>query len=445
MSGTGKIKILSAALPLFAVFVTLLLPQSASAIPAFARSLKLPCTLCHVGYPKLNKFGMDFKQRGYRMPGQEGKLLWEQAIPLAGRLNFSYQSRNDEVEMNMGMMGKVKTETKSSGLGLDSWQLLTGGTLAPKVSFFGMIVGEVDGLGPDATDPIDSTDPMAPRMVDTLSTEIATEAFIVQINDLLSDGLLNLRIGKDHVDNYFLSMPRRLTQANYLIQIQNMLGASLHPMSVGTELNGFHPVGLRYAAGVRNYSPAFDSAEGNEKRLGAYYAWANQSVMGQTLSLIVSGDKVGDVENNMDDKTMAYGASLDLYIGPLNIIPGYFMYNEGGNIRGGNELDVNSGTIEVIYPILSNLLATARYDFNEWDIENDAESTRDAKQYVVSLAWYQHPHVRWVAEYSQIETDNLMLMTMPGGFMLMPPQMMGMPSDSDQTRTNVALLLQVDF
>ena len=433
--------IVSIVLPVIAFSFVMALPDKASAVPAFARSLKLPCVMCHTGYPKLNKFGMSFKQNGYRMPGQRGKFLWEQPIPLGGRLNFSYQSRKDE--MDMGMMGVRKTE--DSALRFDEWQLLMGGTLAPNVSFFGMIVGEVEGLEPDAG--------MSPGMADTLETRLETEAFIVQINDLAPDGLLNLRIGKDHVDNYFLSMPRRLTQARYLIQIQQMLGASLHPMSVGAELNGFHSMGLRYAAGVRNYGPGFDSKgdpadpmkDSDEQRLGAYYAWANQDVMGQTVSLLVSRDRVGDANLGMGDSTLAYGVSLDLHLGPLNVIPAYFLYNEGGKIRGGNELDVTSGTVEVIYPVMPRLLGTVRYDFNDWDMENDVENARDAQQFVVSLAWYQYPNVRWVAEYSRLTTNNLMVMNMPGGLMLMPPQIMGMPSDSDLTRTRTALMLQVDF
>lgn len=424
-------------IPAMVVVGMLVHTPEASAIPAFARNLQLPCTMCHVGFPKLNQFGMEFKQRGYRMPKQEGKFLWEQPIPLAGRLNFSYRYLKNETEMNMGMMGTTTIKTKSSALGLDNWQLLTGGTLAPGISFFGMIVGEVGGLAPEAG--------MSPGMADTLETRIETEAFVVQINDLLPDSLLNARIGKDHIDNYFLSMPRRLTQANYLIQIQNMLGASLHPMSVGVELNGFHPVGLRYAAGTRNYSPGFDSKDDNEQRLGAYYGWANYSLFGQTASLMVSSDRRGDENTGMDDNTLAYGASLDLRLGPLNIIPGYFWYNEGADIRGGNELDVNSGTVELIYPILPTLLAVGRYDFNTWDLMNDVESSRDAQQYVVSLAWYQFPNMRWVAEYSRLTTDNLMVMDMPGGFMLMPPEMMSMPSDSDQTLDRVGLFLEVDF
>lgn len=417
---------------LVVIAATLVYPYDAEAIPAFSRTLSAPCALCHTGFPQLNAFGMDFKQRGYRMPGQDGKLLWEQPIPLSGKVDFSYQYGNDNWDPEDTGMGLV--DRKTSALGLDGWQLFAGGTVAPKVSFFGVLEGEVPGLEPDA-----GLDP-GTGMADTATTEVETETFLVQFNDLLPDRILNLRIGKDHVDNYFLSTPRRLTRADYLIQIQPMLGPSLMPASVGAEVNGFVPVGLRYAVGVRNYGSTYDSKDDNEQRLGAYYAWANQSVRGQTVSLMVSGDRAGDANTDTDDSTLAYGASLDLRVGAVTIIPGYFWYQEGAKIRAGSELDATSGTIEVIYPIRSGLLGTVRYDFNNWDLEGDSLD-RDAQQYVASLAWYQQSHVRWVAEYSRLMTANLIPVSAPGGQMLMDTGAVA----SDLTRDRATVMVQVAF
>ena len=52
------------------VFVALLFWTSRSAaIPAFARKHGTSCTTCHVVPPKLNSFGVAFKNNGYRIPG----------------------------------------------------------------------------------------------------------------------------------------------------------------------------------------------------------------------------------------------------------------------------------------------------------------------------------------------------------------------------------------
>ena len=52
--------------------------QRASAIPVFSREHGLKCSDCHGPFPLLNEFGMEFKQRGFRLPDESGKPLWAQ-------------------------------------------------------------------------------------------------------------------------------------------------------------------------------------------------------------------------------------------------------------------------------------------------------------------------------------------------------------------------------
>ncbi|NOZ94172.1 MAG: hypothetical protein GXP47_05450, partial [Acidobacteria bacterium] len=48
--------------------------RAAGAIPAFARKYNVRCFMCHTVYPRLNRFGYEFKRLGYRMPpGWNGK------------------------------------------------------------------------------------------------------------------------------------------------------------------------------------------------------------------------------------------------------------------------------------------------------------------------------------------------------------------------------------
>jgi hypothetical protein len=46
----------------------MLFPQSAQAIPAFARQYNLTCVTCHAAFPRLNSFGKDFVAQNYRLP-----------------------------------------------------------------------------------------------------------------------------------------------------------------------------------------------------------------------------------------------------------------------------------------------------------------------------------------------------------------------------------------
>jgi hypothetical protein len=317
-------------------------------------------------------------------------------------------------------------DTRRSRFGLDDWQLLAGGTLAPRISFLGIIRGRIQGL--------DGTTGTGVSDID--STEIETDLFVVQFDDLLPDSKLNVRMGKDHIDNYFLSSARRLTRADYLIQIQPSLGASLRSRSVGAEINGFWPIGLRYAAGVRNFNPEYRSKEANQQRIGAAYAWASQTVRHQAVSLMVNSDRVGDAGLGTDASALGYGVSFNLFIlNAFNIVPGLFWYQEGAGAHGGKKLEALTGTLELIYPFSGTLWGTFRYDFHD---RKDIDA--DAQQVVVSLAWYQFWNARWVAEVSRLTTANLI----PAGSPATQLVETGGVS-SDLTRLAAALMLQVDF
>ncbi|GMR21379.1 MAG: hypothetical protein BMS9Abin36_1979 [Gammaproteobacteria bacterium] len=64
----------------------------AQAIPAFARKYETPCTTCHTAWPKLNSFGRQFKENGYKFArGEQGKtqvisdfLEWDKNVPVTG-------------------------------------------------------------------------------------------------------------------------------------------------------------------------------------------------------------------------------------------------------------------------------------------------------------------------------------------------------------------------
>ncbi|MCH7826244.1 MAG: hypothetical protein IH849_15725, partial [Acidobacteria bacterium] len=61
------------------------------AIPYFARKFDTGCQTCHSVVPKLNQTGMDFRTRGYRLPGFPQK----RTVPLAAWLSARYENRTD--------------------------------------------------------------------------------------------------------------------------------------------------------------------------------------------------------------------------------------------------------------------------------------------------------------------------------------------------------------
>ena len=64
---------------------------SASAIPAFARRYGVECHMCHQGFPKLNRTGHRFKERGYRLENEDPFKAsdWIKSIPLRARASGS--------------------------------------------------------------------------------------------------------------------------------------------------------------------------------------------------------------------------------------------------------------------------------------------------------------------------------------------------------------------
>jgi hypothetical protein len=153
-----KLRFLTAAVGIALVIGFTIFAAKTNAIPTFARKYKTSCSTCHYAYPKLNAFGKAFENNGYRYPGgdenftkeepvslgSEGyKRVWPDAIwpadiagtsPLSvhafGRLHFGGQwddPTTPEVEDDKALYFEIPHE----------FELLFGGTIGDKISYFG--------------------------------------------------------------------------------------------------------------------------------------------------------------------------------------------------------------------------------------------------------------------------------------------------------------------
>jgi hypothetical protein len=203
----------------------------------------------------------------------------------------------------------------------------------------------------------------------------------------------------------------------------------------------------------------------------------NKQIAENTVSFLVTGDRNGNANLGHDGMTLGWGVSLDVHLGRLNLIPGVFWYHDrsgaGAAATGGggdhqhddttdppadpppaddhtthdattghaetfaSGLEVFSGTLGLIYPFRPSLLGTLRYDFNDFDVKSE-DVDRYARQYVASLAWYQHPNVRWIFEYSRLQTSYLAYEGEPGLASLVT-------ADSNLARNTLLLRLDVGF
>lgn len=133
--------------------------RPAFAIPAFARKYETSCHTCHTAYPKLNPFGVAFRLRGYRMPGETEdmvkeepvsmgadankrmfpKSLWPSSIPRTVPLSVDTQSA--VVTEHDAESGETITNDFKFPEGLN---LLAGGTFGDLISFFAEVEIELE-------------------------------------------------------------------------------------------------------------------------------------------------------------------------------------------------------------------------------------------------------------------------------------------------------------
>lgn len=351
-----------------AVFTgSVLLSPDAYAMPGFARKYDSPCSSCHVAFPKLNEFGIAFKQRGYRMADEgPGEPVWKlPGIPVGGMAAVEYAFRDDE----------TAEPERSSAAAVAEVEFFFGGVLGPNLSFFG-------DFGADVT----AGESLTPDL-----------AFLI-FDDLVSDSRLNLKVGGFDVDFPFLSDPRSLTATGYLVRIaaDGAEGVSLGRR--GAEVNGYLPTMTRYAIGIGNAA----ALENDTNQLRAVHAWVAQSIellgFDQTVGLLYSADRNGDTSVGTDDDTRAYGATLDLHYGLTGLVLGYFRY-DGGMSEGDPE--IRSGLAELLHAIRPELVGVARFDF-----QDDADSEAERRQYTVSLTYLFEPNVKTVAELSVLKDTD---------------------------------------
>jgi hypothetical protein len=117
----------------FASLAIVLFSPTVEAIPAFARKTGLACSACHEVWPRLNGFGVNFRDRGYRLKrGRDAPVELDPSFwPLSLRTTAGYQyQRSTLVPTDTSA---IATQTGTFGFtGLDVW---AAGTLGDRLSF----------------------------------------------------------------------------------------------------------------------------------------------------------------------------------------------------------------------------------------------------------------------------------------------------------------------
>lgn len=382
--------------------VLLLMPDRADAIPAFARRYQTSCTTCHVLIPKLNAFGIAFRNNGYRIPPNDEKFvktpdvplgapawkrLWPDAIwpgGIPGLAPLAFRIFSDVVV-------NPSTTAKVNFIFPNEFEILAGGTAGDNISYW----GELEITSGDRID--------------------LARAF-VQIDHIGGSTLANLIVGRYELRAVpFSRFHRRLTPSDFTAsEFRHVSGGfDFRTRQAGFEFWGAQSGakgrgGVEYAVGIVNGNGPF--ADNNTSK-DLYYRlsykvggfgvtgsteeteelqqtnnWRDDSVKVGTFGYFGKG-----LFDNKEDEFWRLGGDVDLFIRDLNVSTVI--------LRGRDEMtathvatDFTAASIEANYVVKPWILAILRYDTVLRD------NATDVKRWVPAVAIAIRANVRVVAD-----------------------------------------------
>lgn len=364
--------------PVLALFVVGVMPRPGGTLPLFARKYSMPCSSCHAPFPRLNSFGMQFRQNGYRMQGAKGESPWDsQSFPLSlvGNVGYGFVSTDtiDTTDPN-----RARVRTNLGQFQQNAVEFHTAGTLAEKITF------HFDNGFATETGVLESG-----------------MAFI-QFDDLVKDGVLNLKAGIYDAEIPYLSSARRTTLHDYLAPV-TLDGR-------GLELNGVKS-GWSYAAGLVNSDRTRDSTLAHTpgvktfNQLENVYLWLMRDVKGQLVTARVFFDRQ-DPHKADASASLHLQAELSALLsrGPLLVIPGYtFEQFSDQDVRD----KIHTGLLEALVLLGKDQrwALTARYE-HQYLPKTDLSPLEDHGVGVLNLAYCVNPNAKVALDWAHT-SDNL--------------------------------------
>jgi len=363
--------------PIASALAAVLSSHSAGALPLFARRYAVPCTQCHFAFPRLNTFGMAFRQNGYRMAGEKGSSPWQsREFPLSAVVQIGYGYTSVDSADSAGR----RTRSALATFDQEALEIHSAGTLGPRISH--RVDANFDGAG----GPLD-----------------AGMAF-VQFDDVMRDGRLNIKVGIFDADIPYLADSRRVTLAEYLSPI-TLDGR-------GIELNGVQRAWV-YALGV------IDSERSHGKpgsrtlnQLENPYAWIMGDFAGQLVTARVLLDRQ-DPRDTTQSAANHLQAELNAFFNCTRwiVIPGvtYEHFDQADLTQRDRRVTL---LLEghALLDKKRRVLATARYElrhsprFTFHGVPSLPEE--DATLEVGNLSYYVNPNLRVALEYSHAQDNH---------------------------------------
>jgi hypothetical protein len=363
--------------PLLAIVAPFLTPTASRALPLWSRQYSVTCNQCHSAFPRLNSFGMAFRQNGYRMEGQPGQPITEaKEIPLSivGNVGFAYTRTNvaDIVDPTL------RDWTAESGFQQNAVELHSAGTLAEKVSFH-----------------FDSD-------FDSDTGFLASGSAFVQFDDLGKGGALNLRAGIFDADIPYLAGSRNTTLQGYLTPVT--LDAR------GVELNGTCS-GWTYAAGLINSERDPLNAKPGTRTFNRFenvYVWLMRDLKGQLVAARVFVDRQDPrVPTASTSQHLMAQVSTFLNSGRFIVIPGYTYETFEDAPTAGEKGKIQTGLLEAMVLLGKDQrwVVTGRGEIQHLGKTSVSPNT-DFRSTALNLAFLVAPNARLALEWAHT-SDNI--------------------------------------
>ncbi len=347
----------------------------ADALPLFARKYGMPCTSCHLAAPRLNVFGMHFKQNGYRMPGARGESPWDSTgkefpISLVGNVGYAFNSTATDTG------GSSRVRSSVGGFQQNQVEFHTAGTLAERVTFH--FDNNFAGEG----------GPLQSGMA------------FVQFDDVGKEGALNIKAGIFDADIPYLADSRKTTLTGYLND-RVTLGAA------GFELNGVKS-DWWYALGLINSSRSLDSLLAHRpdakyfNQLENVYLWVMREAAGHLYTARLYLDRQDPrVPGGSSSQHVQGDLSAYLDRGRVTLIPGYTIDKFQDQPEGVSDL-AHTGMLEAtcLLDKQSRWVLTARYEHEYVPKSHGATSVEDVSLGTLDLAYYVNPNARFGLDWA---------------------------------------------
>ncbi len=355
--------------------VSFVLPESISAIPAFAREHKVSCTTCHSVFPRLKDYGDEFAGNGFIMKeafnnrnfvkSGDDRLLLNKTFPLAVRMEaFGSYDESKDVEYDLQSPWGIK--------------LLSGGTLYKDIGYYFYFYmyerGEVAGI---------------------------EDAYIHFDN--VFDSHLDIMVGQFQTSDPLMKRELRLTYEDYMIY-KTRIGLSNIDLAYdrgilfayGLEQTGTDIIGMITNGNGKPEAEDRRLDTDNHKNLGFRVNQNINDILSVGGYYYFGKEKYPD--NDQINDVTYYGA--DFYIGLENIelTAQYLNRNDSNPVFGNAHKDVNTdGYIaELVFsPDMNNskYYITALYNYIDSDLYKYQTAT-------LSYTYLVARNLRLIGEYT---------------------------------------------